>query len=98
MISNRILSAIRRDLKAGHTIRAIAKAHQVTQHVVRVERIKLGDKAPHNRKSPVRSKVALLTARGWGAVRIAEKLGVSAAIVYRYRREIKKVNMCAIFC
>jgi DNA-binding NarL/FixJ family response regulator len=82
-------AAIRRAIKAGGTIRGIAKALSVTEHAVKVERIKLGGTAPDKRKSNTRTKVQLLTARGWSAARIATKLQISETVVYRYRREHK---------
>ena len=90
MIPLPLQRAIRRAIKDRQTIRAIAKSLKVTEHIVRVERIKMGDAAPDNRTSQIRAKVHLLTRRGWSAAQIAEKLQVSATVVYRYRREIKK--------
>ena len=82
-------AAIRKAIKDGGTIRGIAKALSVTEHAVKVERIKLGGTAPDKRKSNTRTKVQLLTARGWKAARIATKLKISETVVYRYRRENK---------
>ena len=82
-------AAIRKAIKAGGTIRGIAKELSVTEHAVNVERIKLGGTAPDKRKSNTRTKVQLLTARGLSALQIAERLCISTTVVYRYRRENK---------
>ena len=89
MVDSSTKAAIRRALKAGGTIRGITKTLKVTEHAVKVERIKLGGTAPDNRRSNTRTKVQLLTARGMTAAQIAERLQVSTTVVYRYRRENK---------
>lgn len=89
MVPASIKAKVRKALQEGGTIRGIAKELGVTEHTVKVERIKLGGTAPDNRRSNTRVKVQLLTARGWSVARIAKKLHVSDTIVYRYRRENK---------
>jgi len=89
MVESSTKSAIRKALQAGGTIRGIAQSLRVTEHAVKVERIKLGGTAPDNRRSTTRTKVQLLTARGMTAMQIAERLQVSTTVVYRYRRENK---------
>lgn len=89
MVESSTKSAIRKALQSGETIRGIAKSLKVTEHAVKVERIKLGGTAPDNRRSNTRTKVQLLTARGMTAAQIAKRLQVSTTVVYRYRRENK---------
>ena len=88
-LSSSIKADIRRAIKAGGTIRWIVQSLGVTEHAVKLERVKLGGTAPDRRKSNTRTKVQLLTARGMTAMQIAERLQVSATVVYRYRRENK---------
>ena len=94
MISIASFPPSRRDLKAGHTIRAMPKRTK-SQHVVRVRRIKLGDKAPDNRKGQCGQGCATHSARlGGGTDR--KNLG-SVLRLCTDTDEKKKVNMCAIF-
>ncbi len=85
---------IRDELRQGATITAImALDPMITKRMVEEQRayLKQTEGLADTRRTGTGAEVARLTALGWSAQEIADKLGVSRWTVYIHRRKQKKV-------
>ena len=85
---------VRSDLRDGLTIAAVMAKHPgVTKRFVEEQRafLKQTEGLADTRRTGTGAEVARLTALGWSAQEIADKLNVSRWTVYTHRRRQKKV-------
>ena len=85
---------VRSDLRDGLTIAAVMAKHPgVTKRFVEEQRafLKQTEGLADTRRTGTGAEVARLTALGWSAQEIADKMNVSRWTVYTHRRRQKKV-------